>query len=44
MKPPHPMLGHPAKELYWLHLFHALAVAVAVQALHLRPHEIGQPP
>ncbi len=29
-KPPHPVLGYPAKELYWLHMFDALAIAVAV--------------
>lgn len=29
-KPPHPVLGYPAKELYWLHLFDALAVAMAI--------------
>lgn len=28
-KPPHPVLGYEAKELYWLHLFDALAIAVA---------------
>jgi Holliday junction resolvasome RuvABC endonuclease subunit len=29
-KPPHPVLGYGPKELYWLHLFDALAVALAV--------------
>lgn len=28
-KPPHPVLGYGPKELYWLHLFDALAVALA---------------
>lgn len=30
-KPPHPVLGYPAKDLYWLHMFDALAVAITVR-------------
>lgn len=33
-QPPHPVLGYPPKEKYWLHMFDALAVALAVQRMN----------
>ncbi len=30
-QPPHPVLGYRARDKYWLHMFDALAVALAVQ-------------
>lgn len=35
-KPPHPVLGYRPRELYWLHMFDALAVACAVQTRRVR--------
>ena len=30
-EPPHPVLGYKPKDKYWLHMFDALAVALAIQ-------------
>jgi Holliday junction resolvasome RuvABC endonuclease subunit len=34
--PPHPVLGYRPREKYWLHMFDALAVALAVQMMDRR--------
>lgn len=42
-KPPHPVLGYPPQDLYWLHMFDALAIALAAVSTGVHGPQVPLP-